>query len=233
MHATRKQELKAFLGQWQLSASDYKVINTAFVHPTYAFEHKNIMENNQRLEFLGDAVLGLIVGEYLYDNFPELPEGELTKMRAALVCESTLAAKAKEIGLGDYLLLGKGEEAGGGRERPSILADCFEAVTGAIYLECGLKLTKQYIMSTVLKDPENVFANSYSDAKTRLQELVQKKGEENVQYKILQETGPDHDKRFEVGVFYKNDLLAKAWGKNKKEAEQKSAHLALESFRKI
>lgn len=233
MHAARKVELQEFIKQWQLEISDYGVINTAFVHPTYAFEHKRIPENNQRLEFLGDAVLGLIVGEYLYKKFLDLPEGELTKMRAVLVCESTLALKAREVSLGKYLLLGKGEEAGGGRDRSSILADCFEAVTGAIYLQCGLEQTRAFITSTILRDTDQIFATSFADAKTRLQELVQKKGEENVQYKILQEVGPDHDKRFEVGVYYKTKLLAQAWGKNKKEAEQKAAHHALESFQKI
>ena len=230
MHPARIAQLQGLLDKWQIVVDDFEIINTAFTHPTFAFENKqDNIESNQRLEFLGDAVLGLVVGEHLFANYPHLPEGELTKMRAALVCEGTLAEKAKNIGLGNYLLLGKGEEAGGGRVRPSILADCFEAVTGAIYLECGLELIKNFICSTILNNANDILENSLADAKTKLQEFVQKKGEENVQYKVLQETGPDHDKRFEVGVYYYNKLLAQAWGKNKKEAEQKAAHHALDS----
>lgn len=229
MLPARKKKLQLFAEQWNLELKDLKVLNVAFIHPTYAFESKRSIESNQRLEFLGDAVLGLIVGEYLFHTFPHFPEGKLTKTRAALVCEHTLAEKAREIGMGNYLLLGKGEKSNGGSQRASILADCFEAVIGAIYLECGINKAKDFIMETIIKELDSVLVKTL-DSKTLLQEHLQKKGQENVNYQLLDEDGPDHDKSFKIGVYYQNRLLADAWGKNKKEAEQKAAQLAMETM---
>ena len=229
MLPARKKKLQTLARQWDLDFRDFNIFNTAFIHPTYAFESKKSIESNQRLEFLGDAVLGLIVGEHLFHTFPDFPEGKLTKTRAALVCENTLAGKAKEIDLGSYLLLGKGEKSNKGNERPSILADCFESVIGSIYLECGIEKAKAFIISTVIQELDSVLVKT-ADSKTLLQEFLQKKGQENVSYQLLDEEGPDHDKSFKIGVYYQNRLLANAWGKNKKEAEQKAALLAMETL---
>lgn len=229
MLPARKKKLQILAGQWELDFKDFNIFNTAFIHPTYAFESKRSIESNQRLEFLGDAVLGLIVGEYLFHTFLDFPEGKLTKTRAALVCEHTLAGKAKEIDLGSYLLLGKGEKSNKGNERPSILADCFEAVIGAIYLDCGIAKAKAFILGTIIQELDSVLVKA-ADSKTLLQELLQKRGQENVSYQLLDEEGPDHDKSFKIGVYYQNRLLANAWGKNKKEAEQKAAQLAMETM---
>jgi len=170
----------------------------------------------------------LVVGEYLYRNYPKKSEGELTKIRAAVVCETTLAKVAKKLRLGDKLLLGRGEELTGGRERPSILADAFEAVIAAIYLESGLSVAREFIIEHLASEIAEVVNSGFKDYKTMLQELVQKEHEDNVTYTILEESGPDHDKCFMAGVIWKNNLLAKGKGKSKKEAEQQAASKAIE-----
>ena len=231
MEETRNKKLSHFQRQCGLKLPILKMLNTALTHPTYAFEHRGKgLESNQRLEFLGDALLGLIVGEELYRRFTDLPEGDLTKMRASLVCETTLAEKASEINLGDYLLLGRGEEMGGGRARPSILADAFEAVLAAIYLEVGYEAVRSFVLSLLGEELNNVRRDRLGDYKTRFQEVVQKKYGRNVSYKILEETGPDHDKRFLAGVFLEEKLLAEGRGRSKKEAEQNAAQVALQNF---
>lgn len=202
----------------------------ALTHPTYVFEHKKQrLFHNQRLEFLGDAVLGLVMGEYLYQNFPDKPEGELTKMRAALVCENSLAEWAKGLNLGKYLFLGRGEELSGGRERNSILADAFEAVIGAIYLECSLEGAKRFLIEQFAPTIDSWNANDFGDYKTMLQEFVQKYDDEGISYLILEESGPDHQKQFLSGVQYREQILAQGSGNNKKEAEQKAAQAALKA----
>lgn len=202
----------------------------ALTHPTYVFEHKKQrLFHNQRLEFLGDAVLGLVMGEYLYQHFPHKPEGDLTKMRAALVCEGSLAERAKDLNLGKYLFLGRGEELSGGRERNSVLADAFEAVVGAIYLECGLEAAKKFLIGQLAQTVDSLDFSDFGDYKTMLQELVQKYDDEGVSYLILDESGPDHQKSFLAGVRYRDQLLAKGLGNNKKEAEQKAAQAALKA----
>lgn len=231
MNSKRLQELEKLVKSWGISLESMEYLNQALTHPTYVFENKNLgLIHNQRLEFLGDAVLGVAVGDYLFRHFPTKSEGDLTKMRAAVVCESSLAKLAKNMGLGQYLLLGRGEELGGGRERPSILADAFEAVIGAIYLESGEAVVKKIVVGQLKDEINSLNPDDYGDYKTMLQELVQKHGDESVSYNIVGESGPDHNKRFISGVTYKERLLARGSGRSKKEAEQKAAQAALKNF---
>lgn len=198
----------------------------ALTHPSYAQE-KNTVSNNQRLEFLGDAVLNFTVAEYLYNNYMGKAEGELTKIRARVVCEKALTEVAGNLNLGHYLMLGKGEEMSGGRNRRSILADAVEAVIGAIFLDQGIDSARSFILAHLeylIKDTAN---GEYYDYKSRLQELVQGKDKENVSYAIIEESGPAHAKTFVTGVSYKEQLLATGEGKSKKEAEQNAAERVL------
>ncbi|MEW6661265.1 MAG: ribonuclease III [Bacillota bacterium] len=232
MDSLRKKAVEELKDRLGLTECKAETINTSLTHPTYAFENRHLgWEHNQRLEFLGDAVLGLVVGEYLFHHFPELPEGELTKMRAMVVCEASLARMARILGLGPLLLLGRGEEMNGGRERPSILADAFEALTGAVFLEAGYQAARRNVLKTLMEDLQSLTPGDYHDFKTMLQEYVQKETETNVTYAILHETGPDHDKRFVAGVSLKGRLLAEGFGRSKKEAEQEAARNALEKLR--
>ena len=202
----------------------------ALTHSSYSNENKEY-NFNERLEFLGDSVLSIVISDYLFKKETELPEGELTKLRANIVCEESLSEVAISIKLGEYMLLGKGEEATGGRERISILADAFEAVIAAIYLDGGLREASKFIL-TYMKD---IIVNSrkgkiFRDYKTHLQEVLQSKGEVNIWYKLIDETGPDHNKKFvmQVGIDYK--ILGFGEGKSKKEAEQVAAKKALDNM---
>lgn len=210
--------------------NDIKLLNTSLTHSSYANENKmSNNENNERLEFLGDVVVNLIVSEYLYKRFNELPEGELTKKRAAVVCESSLAFAARKIVLGDYLLLGKGEETTGGRNRESILADAFEALTGAIYIDEGLNSTREFLLG--MFEQEVIYAlskgNLFIDYKTELQEMLQKKTKSKIEYEVEKEVGPDHNKKFYMNVIVESKVIGSGMGRNKKEAEQMAAKEAL------
>ncbi len=229
--SARKKEIGRELAErLELSQPPNKLLAAALTHPSYLFENpKEGRENNQRLEFLGDAILDFVIAEYLYINYPERPEGELTKMRAAVVNEGTLAQKAKEIKLGDELLLGRGELASGGRERPSILADAWEAVIGAIYLQYGLQETRRIILEMLKPAIQEVAQGNYGDYKTMLQEKAQK-DEQEVSYKILAEEGPDHNKRFTAGVYLSGAFMGKGRGRTKKEAEQQAAQKVLKEW---
>lgn len=213
----------------QLECLDEELLLQALTHSSYIYENRqNGIENNQRLEFLGDAVLDLAVSDFLFRNYPDSDEGELTKLRAALVCEPSLARTAKSLKLGYCLRMGKGEERSGGRERPSILADAFEALLGAIYLDQGLAKASEMalkFMDPLIKDV--LEGRLDSDYKTELQEIVQQLGSEQVQYTILREEGPDHNKIFTAGVHYKGELAGTGSGRSKKEAEQQAAKSAL------
>ncbi|KJS48670.1 ribonuclease III [Desulfosporosinus sp. BICA1-9] len=212
----------------ELGTPPNRLFVTALTHPSYIFENPQFgKENNQRLEFLGDAILDFVIAEYLYLSYPDRPEGELTKMRAAVVNETTLARKAHEIELGQELLLGKGELVSGGRERPSILADAWEAVVGAIYLQYGLLEARRVILELLKPSIEEVAKGNYGDYKTVLQEKAQRE-EKEVNYQILVEEGPDHNKCFTAGVFIGGDLLGKGIGRTKKEAEQQAAQQVLD-----
>lgn len=216
-----------FLEDKQLPYSSNELITMALTHPSYAQE-KNTAANNQRLEFLGDAVLNLVVAEYLYNHYGRKAEGELTKIRAKVVCEDALAIFARNINLGQYLLLGRGEEMSGGRKRKSILADAVEAVIGAIYLDQGLETVQLFIITQLEELISETASGDYYDYKSKLQELVQARDKENVSYAIIEESGPAHAKVFVAGVYYREQLLATGEGKSKKEAEQKAAQKVLQ-----
>lgn len=224
----RIKELKELIEKIGLNITSLELINTALTHPSYVFEKgQGAGNHNQRLEFLGDAVVGLIVGDYLFNLYPEKSEGELTKMRAALVCESSLAKAANRLGIGPYLLMGKGEKLGGGAQRPSNLADAWEALIGALYLELGLEEIKEFTIKYIKPELERVISGNYGDFKTQFQEYIQRRSDQVIEYEILSETGPDHDKVFVAGVSVQGKLIARGSGRTKKEAEQNAAHQAL------
>ncbi len=217
---------RQFLEDNGLKFNDETLMQTALMHPSYSQE-KHATVNNQRLEFLGDAVLNFVVADCLYNEYKEKAEGELTKIRAKVVCEKALVNVARDIDLGKYLLLGKGEEMSGGRKRKSILADTFEAVVGAIYLDQGFDQVSQYIIKHLGPSIKGAASGDYNDYKSRLQEYVQGKHGQNVTYSIVEESGPAHAKVFVAGVFYNNKILATGKGKSKKEAEQNAAEHVL------
>ncbi len=203
------------------------LLQNALTHSSYANErwHNSLM-SNERLEFLGDSVLGMVVAEYLYKTFPDRPEGELTRMRADMVCERTLAAVAGRIGLGQHLMLGNGEEQGGGRSRDSILADAVESVIAASFLDGGMEAARKFIQQFILVEvPVKKLHNA--DYKTALLALVQQKKHQVLSYRLTGESGPDHDKRFDVEVSLNGTVVGSGSGSSKKRAEQKAAHSAL------
>jgi ribonuclease-3 len=204
-----------------------ELLTRALRHPSYAHENPHDGEHNQRLEFLGDAVVGLIVAESLVRNYPDAREGELTRWRAALVSEPPLAQTAKEIGLGDCLLLGKGEEAGGGRQRTSLLADAIEAVVGAAFLDGGLQAARAVVHKLLGERIDRISDEAPLDHKSKLQEHLQAKGPATPQYVVVGTQGPDHDKRFEVHLKLADDILGVGIGTSKKGAEQQAACQAL------
>ena len=206
------------------------LLQNALAHSSYANErwHNSLM-SNERLEFLGDSILGMVVADHLYRNFADRPEGELTRMRADMVCEKALARVANQIGLGEHLLLGKGEEQGGGRGRDSILADAVESVIAACYLDGGMEAAKAFISRFVLVNvPVSRLTNA--DYKTALQELVQQKRNQVLTYTMTGESGPDHDKRFEVELTLNGQVVGCGIGSSKKRAEQDAARNALEAL---
>lgn len=225
----RTQALSALCKRLHIELSDLNVLHQALTHTSFANEAKNTgITHNERLEFLGDAVLELVISEYLYSNFRHFTEGELTKARAHIVCEPTLAECANKLGLGDFLLLGKGEENSGGRHRASILADAFEAVIGAIYTASNFSSARNFILQNLKNILQAVGSNGYMrDYKTMLQEHLQRSGEVKITYDVTSETGPDHDKTFEIAVTISNNVLGLGTGKSKKEAEQSAAKQAL------
>lgn len=201
---------------------DKDLLRTALTHSSFANENRDKPEFNERLEFLGDAVLQLITSEKLYCENPEMPEGQMSKQRAALVCEDALAGYSADISLGEYLNLGKGEEMSGGRERPSILADAFEALIGAIFLDGGMEAAKKFVLRFV--DEAHL---SLQDYKTLLQEIIQQNPGEKLTYVVVAENGPDHDKSFTMEVHLNSNVIGKGTGKSKKHAEQAAAKEAL------
>ena len=202
-------------------------LEVALTHSSYANEMRHQVRYNERQEFLGDAVLSIIVSDYLFNNYT-VPEGDLTKLRAALVCERSLDVMANKIGLGDYLRLGHGEEMTGGRTRPSIIADAFEALIAAIYLDSGIESAREFVLPFVIEMLEHEDSLSFKDYKTILQEIIQQNPEEKLVYKLVGEKGPDHDKRFVVEVLLNSNVIGKGQGRSKKTAEQMAAKEALE-----
>ena len=212
---------------------DLRLLRAALYHSSYANEHRaQSVSSNERLEFLGDAVLGFVSADYLYGKHPDLPEGELTRIRAALVCEDSLHEVAQRLHLGDFLMLGKGEESGGGRHRPSILADAVEAVLAAVYLDGGIDEARALVHRILLeKEPEQVVESRRRDCKTELQELVQRKPNQELRYALVSESGPDHAKVFTVAVMLNGQVVGLGSGHSKKEAEQSAARTALEQMK--
>ncbi|MBR5558735.1 MAG: ribonuclease III [Oscillospiraceae bacterium] len=210
---------------YQFKNKDYLV--TALTHSSYANETREVVQNNERQEFLGDAVLSIVVSDYLFNRF-HLAEGDLTKLRAAIVCEKGLFSMAQKIELGKQLRLGRGEELMGGRERPSVVSDAFEALIAAIYLDGGIESARKFILPFVEDFLSNTEEISFKDYKTILQEIVQQNPEERVTYALVGQSGPDHDKRFEVEVRLNSNVIGRGVGRSKKSAEQLAAKEALE-----
>ena len=205
---------------------DEGLLFEALSHSSYANENKKTRNSNERLECLGDSVLSIVVSDHIFEHYKHLPEGELTKMRASLVCEKALFEFSKKIDLGSYIFLGKGEEMTGGRTRPSIVSDAFEAVIAAIYLDGGMEIVSQYILSFL---PENITPDFsvFHDYKTALQEVIQRNPEEKIEYHLKGESGPDHNKQFTVQVLLNSNVIGEGTGRSKKTAEQLAAKEAL------
>ena len=220
------QELRLLEEKIGYTFNDRHLLKKAMIHSSYANEqHLPKYECNERLEFLGDAVLELISSEFLFYEYKKMPEGELTKTRASMVCEQALAFCAKEIQLGTYLLLGKGKEATGGRKRDSITSDALEALIGAIYIDGGFANAKEFVLKFVLNDLEH--KKLFYDSKTILQEIVQANFTEGISYHLVGEEGPDHDKSFQVVVKIGEEEYGSGKGRTKKAAEQKAAYQAI------
>ena len=206
------------------------LLENALTHSSCANESRGKLQSNERLEFLGDSILGMVVADHLYRNHPDLPEGELTRTRAALVCEESLVEVAAELNLGEYLRLGKGEESGGGRHRPSIQADAVEAVLAAVYLDGGIGSARKIIQRYILcREIEGL--NSSRDYKTALQELVQRESGQVLGYQLIGSEGPDHAKIFSVEVDLNGQPIGQGKGRSKKEAEQMAAKAGMEKLK--
>lgn len=205
-----------------------ELLEEALNHSSYANEHRGGPGSNERLEFLGDSVLGFVSAEYLFRDHPDLPEGDLTRMRASLVCEQSLYDVARELELGSYLKLGRGEEAGGGRERQSILADAVEAVFAAVYLDGGIEAVRELIVRVLLSQAAD--SQERKDYKTTLQEVVQRRSGQVLTYHMIAQSGPDHNKTFLFEVRLNDESVGRGEGRSKKEAEQAAARDALEKM---
>ena len=226
--AARKGGLLALAQRLGVTFHDIGLLHTALIHTSYANEAQGRVAHNERLEFLGDAVLELASSTYLYTHFPTLPEGELTKTRASIVCSAALAKIAARLGLGEYLLLGHGEEMSGGRARTTNLEDAFEAVLGAIYLDQGWETARDYALRQLAPEFDQVrHGENLQDYKTLLQELVQKTPGSTIAYELLEATGPDHAKHYRYAVVIDGKTCGEGEGSSKKEAEQQAARMAL------
>ncbi|MCX7950874.1 MAG: ribonuclease III [Clostridiales bacterium] len=232
MDKSRKKDLKKIEKIIDIDFDDISLLDIALTHSSYANQFNlGYNSHNERLEFLGDSVLSLIVSEYLFKKFKNKHEGKLTRIRAAVVCESSLAEVARRLMFNEYLRIGKGEELTGGRDKDSLLADCCEAVIAAIYLDRGLDKARKFVIKN-LEEKIEIFSHdiNYNDYKSKLQEYVQKDINKKITYKVANEYGPDHNKTFEINVYLDNTLYGKGIGKSKKEAEQNAAKEALKSL---
>lgn len=233
MQNKRTQQLQDFCSRLGIRMHSPELLDMALTHTSYAHESKQHPKphHNERIEFLGDSVLSVIVSTYMYKHFPNLDEGQLTKLRAHLVCESSLYGYARKINLGDYLLLGKGEELSGGRERPSILADAFESVLGAIYLDQGFEYVQEYLLNMMRREIDDICVHGIcSDYKTRLQEYLQRGGDVDLSYQLLGSSGPEHNKVFMSEVLLDGRVIGEGSGRTKKDAEQHAAKSAIEQL---
>lgn len=234
MSERHKELLKKFQNQIGVSFSNDAMLMQAFTHSSYVNENrKRPFEDNERLEFLGDAVLELTISQYLFQKYPSMSEGDLTKLRASIVCEPSLVRFANELNFGELVLLGKGEELTGGRERPALLADVFEAFIGALYLDQGMQVVLEFFEQIVYPKINNGNFSHLMDYKSQLQELIQRDGSGNIEYKILQEKGPAHNREFVSRVSLNNEVLGNGIGRSKKEAEQKAAQEALKKLQQL
>lgn len=228
----KDQKFKQLQDRLCIHFHNEKLLKQAFTHSSYVNEHRRKpYEDNERLEFLGDAVLELTVSKYLYEKYPMMSEGELTKLRAAIVCEPSLVVFANQLSFGEFVLLGKGEEMTGGRERPAMLADVFESFIGAHYLDSGLEPVVQFLRKVVFPRIDEGAFSHVMDFKSQLQELIQRDNCGTLVYKILQERGPAHNREFISTVLLNGDTLGTGIGKSKKEAEQRAAELALSEIK--
>ncbi|MDE6619677.1 MAG: ribonuclease III [Lachnospiraceae bacterium] len=226
----RKEALQELQGKIGYQFQDVTLLRQALTHSSFANEQKiNKLNNYERLEFLGDAVLELVSSEFLFNENKDMPEGQLTRLRASMVCEPALAYCARDINLNSYILLGKGEESTGGRKRDSIISDVMEAVIGAIFLDGGIEYAKKFIYRFVLSDLEDKIL--FMDSKTLLQEEIQKKNTAQLRYELVDETGPDHDKQFHVEAYLNDKLIGSGVGRTKKAAEQQAAYEALKKIK--
>ncbi len=229
--AKRYKQLNKLQKNLKIKFKDKSLLNRALTHRSYVNEYRTGLKDNERLEYLGDSVLAVVINEYLFKRYEDYPEGDLAKIKSAVVSESTLARVAAEINLGSFLLMGRGEERCGGRERPSILANTFEAVIGALYLDAGLKESKKYILSLLKNHIERIDKLSYlRDPKTALQEYVQGKYKERPQYEIVKESGPDHSKQFTVKLVVHGKEVSFGVGTSKRKAEMDAAKIVLEGI---
>lgn len=226
-------ELDKLIRRLGITWRNYTLLETALTHTSFANEHRpSEIEHNQRLEFLGDAVLELVISDYLYQRFPSYEEGLLTKIRAAVVCETALVKVAQKLSLGPVLRLGRGEERTGGRRRPAALADAFESLLGALYLDQGLEAVRKFILDHLTGAVDEYAHGGHAgDFKSELQEWVQQYSDHPLSYVILEESGPDHNKVFTAGVQFRNHLWGTGAGRSKKEAEQAAAENALQKLR--
>ena len=225
------KDLKELEGKIGYTFKDKTLFKQALTHSSYANEHRHEgLKDNERLEFLGDAVLEIISSEYLFYNYPDMAEGEMTKLRASIVCEPTLALCTHEISLGSYLFLGKGEERTGGRNRDSIVSDAMESVIGAIYLDGGFASAKEFVYEFILNDIEN--KRLFHDCKTVLQERINSVKIGTLSYEIINESGPDHNKSYEAVAKIDDKIIGQGIGHTKKAAEQQAAFNALKSLDK-
>ncbi|MDO8486933.1 MAG: ribonuclease III [Candidatus Curtissbacteria bacterium] len=214
--------------QIQIRFTDQKLLETAFIHRSYLNEHKDFKgDSNERMEFLGDSVLSLIVSKFLFNELPKSTEGELTQIRASLVRTETLAFLSQNLHLGQYLSLAKGEEESGGRQSKTILANTFESLIGAIFLDRGIGETQKFIEKNILSNWKHLTHSAAADNKSKLQEILQRKYHLSPTYKLIKSWGPDHDRNFEVGVYKKEELLGSGLGKNKQMAAQNAAENAI------
>ena len=227
-NANKAEEYRALMDKLGYTFANPRLLENALTHSSYANEQRaGGLKSNERLEFLGDSVLGMVTAVYLFHKQTG-PEGELTKLRAALVCEKALFSYARELELGKYLRLGKGEARTGGAERPSILADAFEAVTAAIFLDGGMEAARGFLLPFLKKELSNHRRLHFKDYKTTLQEIIQQNPEEQLDYVLTGESGPDHDKTFKVEVHLNSNVIGRGRGRSKKEAEQQAAREALQ-----
>jgi len=230
--STKSDPLEKLQTSLKLKFKNPKLLNKAFIHRSYLNEHKAYVgDSNERLEFLGDSVLSIVVSDFLFKKLLKSPEGELTQIRASLVRTETLAQIAQELDLGQYLFLSKGEEESGGRTNKSILANTFESLIGAIYLDLGMEKAAGFIEKQILTKWEELSTSAVSDNKSKLQEVLQRKYHQSPTYKLIDTWGPDHDRNFKIGVYLETILLGDGVGKNKQTAAQNAAGDALSKIK--